>query len=748
MRSFFITTLLLPALLATQSIRAADSLTVRITSAATRQPLPFATLQTPDSLWIANGQGLLTIHHSPKAPVTVTAVGYQPLRTHLCPTTADTCTLALQAQPSVLTDVVVSGTLKPMRRLESPIPVESYSTTFLKQNPTPSLFEAISGLNGVQAQLTCNVCNTGDIRIHGMEGPYTMVLIDGMPIVSSLSTVYGLSGIPNSIIKRIEVVKGPASTLYGSEAVGGLINIITKDPLTAPRLAADISHTTLGETSIDLSTRLKTRKATGLLGLNGFFFNRPLDVNADHFTDVTLQNRLSLFNKWDGARPGNLPASLAVRLLTERRWGGQLAWQRRWMGTDSVYGETIDTRRAELIAQYGLHKNLLAEASYNFHWQDSYYGTTWYRGRQHTAFAQLRWSKTLGRHQLLAGIPFRYLWYDDNTPATQKPNGNHPSIQTMKALYAQHQMAWSPRLTTLLGMRYEYTNLQGGIAAPRLAIKYQPHGHHTLRLSAGNGFRIVNLFTEDHAALSGFREVVIKNDLKPEKSWNANLNYSADAHLATGTLAWDFSAFYTWFTNKIIPDYDTDPQKIIYNNLEGHAISKGLSGQLTLTLLSGVQAQAATTYMQVYAVQQGQRTPQLYAPRLSGTYSLTWPVKRIGLAFTLTSRVMGPMRLPVLPNDIRPAYSPWYQIANLQASKKWKYGVETYLSLKNLFNFLPANPIMHPDDPFDKPGGKYWNLDGSPNSVTNPAGFTFDPSYNYAPMQGLRLMAGLRWAWQ
>lgn len=90
-------------------------------------------------------------------------------------------------------------------------------------------------VNGVQPQLNCNVCNTGDIHINGMEGPYTMITIDGMPIVSSLSTVYGLSGIPNSMVQRIEVVKGPASTLYGSEAVGGLINIITKDPSTSPR---------------------------------------------------------------------------------------------------------------------------------------------------------------------------------------------------------------------------------------------------------------------------------------------------------------------------------------------------------------------------------------------------------------------------------------------------------------------------------------------------------------------------------
>jgi outer membrane receptor for ferrienterochelin and colicins len=73
-----------------------------------------------------------------------------------------------------------------------------------------------------------------------------MILIDGMPIVSSLSTVYGLSGIPQSLIKRIEVVKGPASTLYGSEALAGLINVITKDAGSAPLARAEFSGTSIG----------------------------------------------------------------------------------------------------------------------------------------------------------------------------------------------------------------------------------------------------------------------------------------------------------------------------------------------------------------------------------------------------------------------------------------------------------------------------------------------------------------------
>jgi len=154
--------------------------------------------------------------------------------------------------------IVVSGTMRPVRKLESPVAVEVYSGLFLKKNPVPSIFEALQMVNGVRPQLNCNVCNTGDIHINGLDGPYTMVTIDGMPIVSGLSTVYGLFGIPNQMIDRVEVVKGPASGLYGSEAVGGLINIITKSPLKAPLLSADLMATSWQEYQADLSASFQS----------------------------------------------------------------------------------------------------------------------------------------------------------------------------------------------------------------------------------------------------------------------------------------------------------------------------------------------------------------------------------------------------------------------------------------------------------------------------------------------------------
>ena len=117
-----------------------------------------------------------------------------------------------------------------------------------------------------------------------------------MPIVSGLGTVYGLSGIPNSLIEQIEIVKGPASSLYGSEAVGGLINVITKFPLEAPDFFADAYVTGWGEYNFDVGSKFRLGKKTDvLLGINYFNYDNPVDNNHDNFTDVTLQDRISIF---------------------------------------------------------------------------------------------------------------------------------------------------------------------------------------------------------------------------------------------------------------------------------------------------------------------------------------------------------------------------------------------------------------------------------------------------------------------
>jgi outer membrane receptor for ferrienterochelin and colicins len=245
-----------------------------------------------------------------------------------------------------LDEVVVSGTLKPVSKLDSPIAVNVYSQTFFKANPTSSIFESLENINGIRPQLNCSVCNTGDIHINGQEGSYTMVLIDGLPIVSGLSTVYGLSGIPQSLIDRIEIIKGPASTLYGSEAIGGVINLITKLPENTSKLSIDSFTSGWGELNTDIGYKYKiSKKMVGLLGVNYFNYSNPIDNNDDGFTDLTLQDRISIFNKFSNRNN----FSFAIRYVYEDRWGGQIGWMPKNRGGELVYGESIYTSRFEFF---------------------------------------------------------------------------------------------------------------------------------------------------------------------------------------------------------------------------------------------------------------------------------------------------------------------------------------------------------------------------------------------------------------
>ena len=650
--------------------------------------------------------------------------------------------LLLQMNPlnKSLEEVVVSGTLKTVNRLSSPIPVESYPSRFFKKNVTSNLFEALGMVNGVQPQINCNVCNTGALQINGLDGPYTMVLIDGMPVVSSLSSVYGFMGIPNSIIKRVEVVKGPASTLYGTEAVAGLINIITKEPANKNQLQLEQTVTSYAELNTDLSANLRLKKASVLMGVNRFSMQRKWDVNTDQFTDITLQNRYSFFNKWNFKRQNQLAATVALRYVWEDRNGGELKWEQKFRGSDSVYGESIVTNRFELLGFYEIPigtEKLVSEYSWNSHLQQSWYGKNIFDARQYTGFVQLRWNKKIGVHELLMGLPFRYIKYDDNTPATFDGSShvNKPSLSINAGMFIQDEWRFHPKWLLLSGLRTEYNNKHGLIFSPRLSVKYDLQENHVFRFTVGNGYRVVNLFTEDHAALTGAREVVIKNKLKPEKSWNANLNYSSHYHVADGLLSLDINGFYTYFMNRIVADYFTNSNQIIYDNLEGYAVSSGVSFTADWNVDNKWRVNAGATLMDVFLMRNGVKEKQVSAPGFTSNYSVGYTVQAIRLTIDFTGKTVGPMRMPVLQNDYRPEFSPWYSLLNLQLIKKLGTKIEVMAGVKNILNFLPRDPIMRPFDPFDKTVN---------DPVTNPYGYTFDPSYNYAPMMGRRWAAGIK----
>lgn len=654
-----------------------------------------------------------------------------------------------------LDEVVISGNLKPSYISDSPVKIEVITEKKLKSflpSAGAGVVESMSLVNGVQEVVVCGVCYTNSISINGLPGQYTALLMDGTPIYGSLASVYGLNGIPNSVIERFEVIKGPSSTLYGSEAVGGVINIITKNPDTRPIISVDVMGSTHLEANTDITIVPQIGNSSGIIGFNSAYKNFYDDHNEDGFGDDILLDRYALFTKWNFGRRSEKHFSIAAKYYFEDRRNGVESYVRErayrdLRGDDRIYGESIYTHRTELFGSYELpiDQPIQLDFSYSSHWQDSYYGADHYKASQHVAYTNMHHNLVRGRHDLTSGITLRYQHYDDNTIATSTEDGssNHADQQYIPGLFAQYEWTANDKLVLLSGIRLDYFNQHGLIPSPRLSLKYIPGSWTTFRLNFGTGFRVVSLFTEDHAFVTGQRKVEITESLQPERSYNLSLNLN---HIFTGkhgSGSLDLEGYFTYFTNKIIPNYDT-PGKIIYANVDGHAQTAGFSGSLSYTFtfpmnfslaINGQRASEITLDEDDKRIQ----TDIEFAPYWSGVLTINGTWEKAGLEFAYMANVSGHMALPEvfdlnddgeLSDNPRPTTSKPFAIQNIKITKRFKKPLTLYCGVNNLGNFRQReSPLVGYNDPNSAPGFSEY----------------FDTAYAYAPNHGIEFYLGVQW---
>jgi outer membrane receptor for ferrienterochelin and colicins len=212
----------------------------------------------------------------------------------------------------------------------------------------------------------------------------------------------------------------------------------------------------------------------------------------------------------------------------------------------------------------------------------------------------------------------------------------------------------------------------------------------------------------------------------------------------------DASAWYTHFTNQILPDYDTDPQKIIYSNLDSYSVSRGVSLNFQAVMGNGLTARVGATAMDVFYMENkedgsSERIRPILTENWTGVWSISYPIVKWNLDIDYTGNLYGPMRLPLLGDlDPRAEFSPWWSIQNIKLSwhapgGNWKL----YGGAKNILNFTPpSNSIARSHDPFDN-NVQYGENGNVVATAENPNALTFDPTYVYAPNQGIRFFIGL-----
>ncbi len=704
-------------------------------------------LKTPFAS-ITDSAGHFEIKNIPsgKYQLRVSFVGYENFQTEvLIPQSPNNFSVELIPLTSKLKELVVTGSLKEVQKLQSVTPVDVYTAKYFLRNPATNVFESLWNINGLFPDIDNGVTNTADVQINGLEGNYSMILIDGVPAMSGIAGIYALNALPMNVIDKIEILKGASSTLYGSEAIAGVINIKTKTPSRTPKFYTNVMLTSMLEANADISVSFKMKRASSFFTFGSESFNYRWDINGDNFMDIPLVNRANFYNKWSFTRKDNRLANIYARYLFEDRLGGQKDLPRRTTGSDKYYSEWIRTHQWQAGFQYQLpvKEKFLFMADFSEHRQNAYYGLNYYKGTQRTGFAQFTWDKKPNEtNEVLFGVSYRVYHYADNTGLSEDTVTGTGKLSHIVAAFAEDEFTIKDVHKLLLGVRVDYTTRNGPIPAPRINYKWNSYDEkNVVRAGVGTGYRIPNLLNEGFGVLSGSRKVVVAEKLRAEFAISGNAGYTRVQNLKGGVLNIDVSGFYTYFFNFVNPEY-SEPGLVIYNNNKNGATAAGFSLNADFTFNYPLKVGFACTYAYVFEVEKNddgekEREIPLHSPPFMANFYLSYNFPVPQLSIDWTGNLVSSMLLSTVPNDFRSEKSPWYSIQNIQLTKKFKNGLEIYTGLKNIFNFIQKDPLLRPFDPFNRQ-----------TNIDNPNNYVFDNTYGFTSTQGIKGFAGLRYTLQ
>jgi outer membrane receptor for ferrienterochelin and colicins len=602
-----------------------------------------------------------------------------------------------------LEEVVVIGDRNERNRKESVVAVSTISPRLFDITQSVTVSEGLNFCPGIRTENNCQNCGFNQVRMNGMEGPYSQILIDGRAIFSGLASVYGLELIPSSMIKKIEVVKGGGSVLYGSNAIAGTINLILGEPTKnayefgisggSAGLGMNGSGAPASEYTVNMNGSIVSADNQSGLGLFGFYRNRePFDANDDGFSEISKLWNLTagtrLFHRF-GTR-SKLSGDFFV--IHETRRGGN-KFELPPHETDITEGVAHNIINGALSSQtfFRTQDVLSVYISGQYINRDSYYGArqslkdygyttdfTWVAGTQY--LAKFRNSAlTMGIEYQSSALKDTKLGYPDyehativndtivDVPHTENTLVADQSIQTV-GVFAQYEQKWS-FLTASAGLRYDQYSISDhagssdlssrGVFIPRVNLLADIHNHLQARISYAQGYRAPQIFDEDlHIETSGSRQVIHENAPGLKQETSHSLMASLDFHNTWGSVAIDVQAegFYTLLKDPFTLEYSLPDSAgvVVYTryNADQGAYVYGANFQLNLVPAKKIAISSGFTWQQsLYeAPQEFDENRFLRTPSTYGFLTIDWQLLRRASVST-SLNYTGPMLVPYFGPD-------------------------------------------------------------------------------------------------
>ena len=578
----------------------------------------------------------------------------------------------LKPDAFMLEQVVVTSSKTETKRRESPSLVNVISgKTFLNVGAC-SLADGLDFQPGVRVENDCQNCGFTQVRINGLDGHYSQILMNSRPIFSALAGVYGLEHIPANMIDRVEVMRGGGSALFGSSAIGGTINIITKDPLEN---SAQVSHTltSMGisgaldnNTTFNASIVSNNSKA-GLFLYGQSRYRDGYDHDNDGFTEVAQLKSQTIGMRSFLRTSDDTKLTVEYHNTREYRRGGDqldqpphLAMVAEQVDHDINAGEaTYDwwlRDRKDHLSFFAALQNTARKSYYGSNMDPDAYGRT----NDIVITAGTQWTHQISRFwfmpaELVAGLEYSFNRLHDVTIGY-----GHDILQKVNIYSGYLQNEWkNDTLGFLVGARLDkHTLIHKPIVSPRANIRYNPRRDVNFRLSYSTGFRSPQAYDEDfHVAIVGGERVVtvLAPNLKQESS--QSFSVSADLYPTFGNVQTNFliEGFFTDLRdvfalrqldgldengNAVLERYNGSGARVMGINLEAKAFFSShfdVQGGVTFQQSRYKKPEYWSDDPDVAPVKKMFRTPDIY-----GYFTANWEITH-SLKATLNGTATGPM---------------------------------------------------------------------------------------------------------
>ncbi|MDD4149678.1 MAG: TonB-dependent receptor [Bacteroidales bacterium] len=532
-----------------------------------------------------------------------------------------------------LDEVIITGDRNQKNRKESAVVVNTLTPKTLEANNSVTISEGLNFCSGLRVENNCQNCGFNQLRMNGMEGPYSQVLINSRAIFSGLAGVYGLELIPANMIERVEIVRGGGSALYGSNAIAGTVNMILKDPITNSYefgtntgfIGTGVNNA--GKLALDLSVNLNASivSSDSKTGMSVYGFHRdkePYDANNDGFSEQSAAQNTTIgtriFHRFSTRSKITLDY---FNINEERRGGSDFENPYHVTALTEAVEHSINTaavnydlfvREQDQIAVFASAQHILRDSYYGANYSLSDYGKT--KDLSYSVGAQ--YTMRQGKSNLVAGIESTGSFLNDQKPsyadygnAVIEDNEivNVPFVQSTtianqrlitNGTFAQFERKLN-RFRLSLGARFDnyvVTNLEdanqkkdGQVFSPRANVLFDITDFLQLRVNYSQGFRAPQVFDEDlHIETSGSRQVIHRNDPNLRQETSHSVSSSLDFKKNFGKINISFltEGFYTILNNPFVNEYGVPDQNgvVVYTrvNADEGAVVKGINFELNV----------------------------------------------------------------------------------------------------------------------------------------------------------------------